>query len=626
MAENSTNDETADATSQTKRAESSASSNPADSHAYQPLFEDVAFYTRRTKGRWKVVCPPILSPDVAIADSHTHVQSLRNPALSLARCALLGVGTVCDITDVTDDDADVYDRLEAWRSEAADIAHRIVDALRSGRPVAQAEDPDATEATGRDVRLMQTNPGMHESLEKLRQAVVRRAERFEAAGKPIAPTVVFASGCHPQLADRYSDEVEACLRARLEDARTKMLGEIGLDFSYPDPAPDTQIEVFRRQIRLAKEFDMPVSLHIRDDFDQGSIDDEHSSHAHAKAHDMAFRIMDEEGFDFSRAVLHCCNLPADELRPWVARGANVGYGGVLTFGKADDVRDGAATVPERQLLVETDAPYMAPTPLRGNENAPEYSLFAAERLAEVVGCANQAAKDSFMNRLSVNESRLLDMSAHTTDESMPSTPNPSTSTSISTPLSSSSSSSVSSSDVMVLCGSPFPGGTCAGIADGLQRIFASKGMIVNRIDVFSYNVHPCIGCNRCATTHECFMHDDADKVIETLQRTKALVIVAPVYFGGPPSQLKAIFDRFQPLFWTHENGHLDKPCVLLAVGSGGDPYGRRALDICVASAVSMLQFGLVHVQSCTHEPVRTSVQTFVDEGGLQMVESGKEHR
>ncbi len=169
----------------------------------------------------------------------------------------------------------------------------------------------------------------------------------------------------------------------------------------------------------------------------------------------------------------------------------------------------------------------------------------------------------------------------------------------------------------LVCGSPFAGGTCAQLSDQLQAAFEKSGTQVTRIDISSVHISPCIGCNRCAADGTCFMHDDADTVIDVLQHSSGLVIVSPVYFGGPPSQLKAMFDRFQPLFWSHKNGHLDKPCWLLAVGSGGDPYGHRALDICVASAISMLGYRLSHVQSCIHETVEESVQSFVHAGGLQ---------
>ncbi len=362
--------------------------NPAELDIRQPLFEDIAFYARRTKGRWKAMCPPVLPAQTSIADSHTHVQSIRRPALSLARCALLGVETICDITDVAGDDPDVYEHLEAYLKEAAEISKRIVAQLREGDPVVAAE-ADPTDVLAAQVKLMQADPGTHEAFERLRRVVLERAKRFEEQGKPIVPQLKLASGCHPQLADRYDEAAEQRLCARLADPRTKMLGEIGLDFSYPQPDPDVQIEVFRRQIRLAKEFDLPLSMHIRD------------------AHTQAFKVLCEEDFPFSRAVLHCCTLNAEQLLPWVEKGCNVAYGGVLTFGKSDDVREGAKTVPLQQLLVETDCPYMSPTPLRGNENAPEYSLFIAEKLASVEGYETPDEQNNLFHQLVSNVKQLL---------------------------------------------------------------------------------------------------------------------------------------------------------------------------------------------------------------------------
>lgn len=360
-----------------------------DLNRFQPLFEDVAFYERRSKGRWKIICPPVLSEDVAIADSHTHVQALRNPALSLARCALLGVETVCDICDITQDGPDIYNKLDAYQRKANNIAHRIVQSLERGDAVAGAHRGCARDLFGHTVALMRSDEGCADQLEQLRARVIARAQRFIDAGKPIVPHMAYAIGCHPQMAHLYTKNIDRAMRAILSDARTHMVGEIGLDFSYPTPDPDTQIDVFRRQIRYAQEFDMPISLHIRD------------------AHDQALRVLSEEHFDMHRAVLHCCNLNTDELKPWVASGCNIGYGGILTFGKSDDVRAGAKTVPDSQLLVETDCPYMCPTPLRGNENAPEYALFTAARLADVKGATTPDQISDCMRMLSTNEDRVL---------------------------------------------------------------------------------------------------------------------------------------------------------------------------------------------------------------------------
>lgn len=184
--------------------------------------------------------------------------------------------------------------------------------------------------------------------------------------------------------------------------------------------------------------------------------------------------------------------------------------------------------------------------------------------------------------------------------------------------------SLISSNVAVLNASPFSHGTCDHIASGIQQTLERKKAKVLRIDIPRLNISPCIGCNRCAKMHDCFMHDDAQATIAKLHDADAFCIVSPVYFAGPPSQLKALFDRFQPLFWTHENGHLTKPCYLVSVGSGGDPYGHRALDICVSSAISMLGFKLCHVQSSTRQEPADAIRAFEAENGPDFLGLGKE--
>lgn len=199
-----------------------------------------------------------------------------------------------------------------------------------------------------------------------------------------------AVGCHPHNAKHYDDALEAVLFERLADPRVSAVGEIGLDYHYDFSPRENQREAFRRQIRVAKQAGLPVSLHVRE------------------AHDDAFRILQEEGFPEAGTLLHCFNLDWAELERWVAEGCFVAFGGPLTFKRSDDTREAAARAPLGQLLTETDAPYMAPEPMRGVTCGPEHVIFTAERLAEVRGCAPGSEREDLLRSLADNARGLLD--------------------------------------------------------------------------------------------------------------------------------------------------------------------------------------------------------------------------
>ena len=86
-------------------------------------------------------------------------------------------------------------------------------------------------------------------------------------------------------------------------------------------------------------------------------------------------------------------------------------------------------------------------------------------------------------------------------------------------------------------------------------------------------VSPCIGCNRCVKGEGCFMHDDMDDLLEVLAAAREFYVVCPVFFAGPPAQMKAVLDRVQPLFFTDVRKRPKRPAHLLVVGGGGDPHG-----------------------------------------------------
>ena len=171
-----------------------------------------------------------------------------------------------------------------------------------------------------------------------------------------------AVGLHPENTDEGYREDR--IRAGLEDSRCVAVGEIGLDYHWHEPN-EVDLAVFEGQIKLALEYDKPVIVHDRE--------------AHADTFDMLKKHR-------PRGVVHCFSGSAEMARQLVRLGFYIGVGGVLTFKNARKAVEVAEAVPLERILLETDAPYMAPVPLRGKRcNSAMISLVAA-RLAEIKGC------------------------------------------------------------------------------------------------------------------------------------------------------------------------------------------------------------------------------------------------
>jgi TatD DNase family protein len=185
------------------------------------------------------------------------------------------------------------------------------------------------------------------------------------------PDCVWATvGVHPHDASQYDDEVEARLRVLAGDSRVVALGEMGLDFYYDHSDRLVQREVFRSQIRLALALDLPIVIHDRDS--QGET----------------FRILCEENaFDGDGAVLfHCFAGDVGAMKAIVDKGGWISLSGIVTFKNATQMHDVARETPGDRLLVETDAPYLAPVPWRGRTNEPRNVVYT---LAHIAGLRDQ---------------------------------------------------------------------------------------------------------------------------------------------------------------------------------------------------------------------------------------------
>ena len=118
-------------------------------------------------------------------------------------------------------------------------------------------------------------------------------------------------------------------------------------------------------------------------------------------------IVREVGVPEAGLILHCCSLAPAELEPWLELDCHVAYGGALTFASAESAREGALLVPEDRLLIETDAPYMAPVPMRGMACEPAHAIFTLDQLMELRGVADEAARKAFAQKIFDNTVGLL---------------------------------------------------------------------------------------------------------------------------------------------------------------------------------------------------------------------------
>ena len=173
-----------------------------------------------------------------------------------------------------------------------------------------------------------------------------------------------AVGSHPDAADEVNEAVlqeyrELCK----QNPKIKAIGEIGLDYYYDDIPREIQLKAFRAQMELARELDLPVIVHERD------------------AHEDGMNIVRE--FPDVTGVFHCYSGSAEMARQLVDRGWYIGFTGVLTFKNARKAVEVASAIPLERIVLETDCPYMAPTPFRGKRNDPGKLYRIAERLAEL---------------------------------------------------------------------------------------------------------------------------------------------------------------------------------------------------------------------------------------------------
>ena len=180
-----------------------------------------------------------------------------------------------------------------------------------------------------------------------------------------------AVGVHPSEVEELNEEAMNRLKVWSEDERCVAIGEIGLDYHWPDPTPEIQKKWFVRQLELAREVKLPVVIHSRDAA-KDTMDIMHSEHA------------EEIG-----GVVHCFSYSKEIAKECVDMGFYIGVGGVVTFKNGRKLREVVEEIPMEKILLETDCPYLSPEPHRGERNSSLNLPYVVKEIANIKGISEE---------------------------------------------------------------------------------------------------------------------------------------------------------------------------------------------------------------------------------------------
>ncbi len=190
------------------------------------------------------------------------------------------------------------------------------------------------------------------------------AEKYE--------NVYAAVGVHPEEVGNLNIDDMAWLEKNAgSNPKVVAVGEIGLDYHYPEPSKDIQIRWFRQQLCVARKVGKPVIIHSRD-----------------ACSDTLECMRAEKAADIG-GVIHCYSYSREAAREYLNMGFYFGIGGVVTFKNARKLAEAVSYIPEEYLLLETDCPYMAPEPLRGRRNDSRNLIYVAEKIGQIKGLSAQ---------------------------------------------------------------------------------------------------------------------------------------------------------------------------------------------------------------------------------------------
>lgn len=179
------------------------------------------------------------------------------------------------------------------------------------------------------------------------------------------PFVYGAAGIHPsETAELTSRDIE-WIREIAYKEKVVAIGEIGLDYYWPEPDKEIQKKWFKKQLKLAEETGLPIIIHSRD----AAAD--------------TLEILKEWDAHKTKGVIHCFSYTWEIAREYLDMDYYFGIGGVLTFKNAKKLKEAVMHIPMEKILLETDCPYLAPEPYRGKRNQSEYIFYVAKQLAEI---------------------------------------------------------------------------------------------------------------------------------------------------------------------------------------------------------------------------------------------------
>lgn len=201
------------------------------------------------------------------------------------------------------------------------------------------------------------------------------------------PNISVSAGLHP-MADESDEFSVESLTELAKDEKVVAIGETGLDYYYHKDNPQWQQERFRAHIQVANEVNKPVIIHTRD------------------AGEDTLKILQQENAESCGGVIHCFTESQGFADRAMELGFMISISGIVTFRNADALREIAKTIPDDRLLIETDSPYLAPTPHRGKQNQPAFVQHVAETLAQVRNTSVESIAEISRN----NFYRLFDVS------------------------------------------------------------------------------------------------------------------------------------------------------------------------------------------------------------------------
>ncbi len=212
--------------------------------------------------------------------------------------------------------------------------------------------------------------------EKYFEKIIKIAESYE--------NIYCQLGIFPSEAKSWNDKTEYKIKELAQNSKVVAIGEIGLDYYWDKSFVEEQKEIFKKQILLANELNLPIVVHDRE------------------AHKDSIDIIKEFN-KTSDVIFHCFSGSVEMMRECVKSGWYIALGGVVTFKNAKKMKDVAKEIPLDYLMLETDSPYLTPVPYRGKENQPAYVKFVAEEIAKL----RNENVDDIMIKTSQNAERVF---------------------------------------------------------------------------------------------------------------------------------------------------------------------------------------------------------------------------